>query len=284
MILYIFTTHKDLSLPLLLSGAKDVEVETKVIYFSHLHLEDNQIFVNHQLLKVGLKDKILIRWPWDAVNLMDFNYWVKILFIRFAKNIVLDKNVLSTLSPFYEDKLFQSQIFDVLKIPTPLTYFFQNKHHFQENKVSYPLVVKKRISSRSKGNFLVGYSDDVFTKTKNRINKFIFQKKIDFETDIRINILNQKIIGAVTRKPSIRGNNRLSVKVDKLFRIENPQIIKDCLKLSEYLGADFLGVDVILTQSGKYYFLEANLSPQFNRFKEISGIDLGRLVIEAAIK
>lgn len=223
MSLIIFTTKQDLAL----RNTK----QAKIYFYENLKKFN---------FKINKQDKIILRDPYNAG--VDYSSSFRKILNKYYSQILLDRECYKNF-PNYEDKLFQAKFFQKHKIPAPK--FFTNA------------IIKKRISSRNKGNFIIN-------------SKYFVQEYIDFKQDIRILILKNKILGIVQKK-----NN-------KIFKIANlPSKIKNqALKLVRLFKADFAGIDVIKSKNNKYYFLEINLSPQFKAFEKITKIDVVQEIIK----
>lgn len=287
MKVWIFTTKKDLSLSRLREESERLKNETVVMYFESLIFKDNHVFYKSEKLTklVQKKDKVLIRWPFDADDTdIEYNVFVHYLLMYFQKQILLDKKCLERFSPFYEDKFFQSVVFSKLKVPTPKTYYFSSLESFLSSDVGLPLVLKKRVSSRSKNNFLIHTKREVKEKLKNKhIKDYIFQDVIEIEKDMRVLFLKDALLGIVRRFTHVREGNRLAVRGREVVRKIPKEIEMYAQKIQKYLGADYVGFDVLLDKDGNYFFIEANLSPQFDKFEDATGVNAAKKVIQTLL-
>lgn len=253
-------------------------LETKIIFYEEAGLEKEKLTDGGKKINIGPEHKIIIRWPWDADN-TDIYYGeiVKYLCEKFASNIALDGKCLSRFSPDYEDKYFQAKMFRLLGVSTPMTVLAENG----TIKLNLPIVFKKRISSRSKGNFLLEGINDLNNKLRGlEKEKYIIQEKVDAVLDLRILILGGELIGAVSRFMHVREQNRLSVKGMEVYENISDELASDCKKIINYLGADLVGFDVLVDKRGDYFFIEANLSPQFNSFSTATNVNVAKKIVE----
>ena len=149
---------------------------------------------------------------------------------------------------------------------------------------SFPLVMKKRISSRGKGTYRILSVSD-FRKRVRQVNikDVIFQEHIPFQHDLRLLFYKGELLGIIERNPHVRANNRLAVKGGKVFHLTRKKVVADCLSYVSYIGADFVGFDVLLGEDKRYYIIEANLSPQYNKFEEITGTEVSEQIIKDLI-
>ena len=280
--LYIFATEKDLSVQSIAQEADKQGFRSQVKYYEDLKISKGELKENESVITLQDSDRVLIRWPWDASNTeVEYNDIVRYLCERYPKKIVLDFKCLKNFTPQYEDKYFQYQLFKRCVVSTPDVYLIKEQNK-AENTFGYPMVIKKRISSRSKSNYLIENKQQLeIFKTKINPDEYLLQAKIRAVKDLRVLMLKGQLIGVVSRLMHVRGENRLSVKGMELVNNVDNNIIRDANKLATALGGDLIGLDVLVEESGKYYFIEANLSPQFVTFMQVTGINVSSKIIEA---
>lgn len=269
MSLIIFTTTKDFSVKLISEEATKQSKDCFVYYYPDITCNKNKIYNKNEPILISKKDNIILRDPFQGGK---YNRIMSRILIKFYPYILLDKKCFKKY-PRYEDKLFQARFFQRNKITIPETYSI--------SKVSsFPIVIKKKISSRGKGNFLLKSHDELEKFLKQRNHKdYILQDYKKAEGDYRILILKNKILGIVSRRVKLKKDNSLKVKVKKSYNKLPKSVTNTALKIARQLGADLVGVDVILSQ-GKYFFLEANIAPQFKGFTRISGINVAKKIID----
>lgn len=272
MRLYIFTTSKDFSAELVREEAIKQSVDCFIYFYADLSFKKNVLFSkDKKIILIEKKDKIILRDPYQKGN---FSLLLRKFLKKFKENVLLDKKCLIAY-PSYEDKLFQAKFFKKDGVCFPKTCYGK-----QISKISnFPVVVKKRISSRGKGIFLLMEDKDLdsFLELSNPKN-YIAQDYMKAERDYRIVILKGKVLGIVSREVKFKKDKSIKVKVQKGLNKLPGQVTKDALNISKSLGADFVGVDVILAR-GKYYFLEANLSPQFKGFSRATGVNVAKKIL-----
>jgi len=283
MKLYIFATHKDLSAPIIVGEAKKLGCDSTIIFYEDLKLTNNRLINVDNEVRFLAEDKIIIRWPWDADDTsIEYNWVVKYLCERFESNICLDFDCLNQFSPDYEDKYFQNQVFEKIDVSTPKTII--ENVDLAKKEIGFPMVIKKRLSSRSKGNFLIENESQLVRRLDGLdLSQYIFQEYTKAEQDLRVLFLGNEILGCVSRHMHIREENRLAVKgMDKVEGVDE-RIVKDAQKIRTYLGADLVGFDVLIDENNNYFFIEANLSPQFGSFIQTTGINVAKKIVEAII-
>jgi len=258
MKLIMLTTAKDFSAKLIAEEAKKISLDYCIIFYKNIKKK----------IHIKKESKIILRDPYQGG---DYSRKMKQILSKYYSQVILDKKCFRKFSQ-YEDKLFQVKFFQKNKVSVPPI--------FSAKKIyACPIVIKKRISSRGKGNWLIESQEeqDSFFK-KNQLKDYIIQKFEKPEKDFRILILNNKILGIVSRRIKYKRDKTIKVKVLK-GKARLPQKIKtESLRLAQKLGADFVGIDVIYSKK-KYYFIEANLAPQFKGFARATGINVAKKII-----
>ncbi len=69
--------------------------------------------------------------------------------------------------------------------------------------------------------------------------------------------------------------------INKVSLPENIQ--KDCLKILKLLGLKYSGIDIRLSNSGEYVFIEANPAPMFIHFENVTGYEITNTLIKNLI-
>lgn len=64
-------------------------------------------------------------------------------------------------------------------------------------------------------------------------------------------------------------------------KVELPQKVQqDCLKILKLLGLKYSGIDVRLSKTGEYVFIEANPAPMFSHFENMTGYEITNTLIK----
>lgn len=110
---------------------------------------------------------------------------------------------------------------------------------------------------------------------------YIAQQYIHVQKDFRVLCLKGKICGVAQRTLRITDQTQLKVKYasQSLTTSVPSEILDDCLLLSNHLGLDLAGIDIVLDAKGNYWFIEYNPSPQFKRFAEVTGINVNEEIL-----
>lgn len=278
MKLVLFTTKIDKGAQAIEEEAKRMSLPCQIYFCEELVYKNGEIFNSSlNLLSINRDDKIILRDPYNTKS--DYSFFTKKILEKYYKNISLDKERYSKFS-FYKDKLFQVDLFIKLGITTPETFFGRNINRF----LKFPVIVKPRIGSRGRGIRIFNEFKEMesFFAEKDLLD-YIIQKYHKAKKEYRILLLRHKIIGVVDKYIRLKDEGKVGVKINKVVNDLSAKIKQDAIRITEELKADFVGVDVIHAGDGEDYFLEANLSPQFNAFARATGINVARKVISSAL-
>jgi len=175
----------------------------------------------------------------------------------------------------YEDKLYQSYVLQKLELP-----FAQLWNTTKPKAIVFPIIAKKRISSRHNANYVLHDRSELQTFMKDfDTAQYIFQTYFPLKADYRILICKGKLLGTVARDAWLEEGNKTIVKVAGATEVPS-KIAQQAIKLSDYIGCDLCGIDVGETETGDFFFIEYNPSPQFLGFER----ETGRNIAEAVIK
>lgn len=164
-----------------------------------------------------------------------------------------------------------------------LTYQFLKENSFPcldtflniDEVGSFPLVMKSRSGHGGNEVFLINNKEEA----NNTEDKYIYQRYIPNNGDIRLYVLNQQVIASIKRKSEIdfRNNYSLGGKVELFDASEEMKAI--AIKISKLLNADYIGVDFLLTKDG--YFVNEIEDPVGARMLyQVTDIDIIKLFIE----
>lgn len=226
---------------------------------SHYYYYESLLFSQEKIKNLPITDETVVfcALPFTANNLtQSFQPIVRMIQdqfpnARFFNRVILKKNFLE-----FEDKLFQSYFFEKHGFPTTPLIDPSEEH------VDFPLIARKRISSRSKNNFILENREvnDIFLSEHN-VTEYVFQKFTPLQADFRVYVLGKEIIGVVKREVQIVHNNKVSVKVAEEGNISE-EIAEECIRLNQVLGTDFLGVDIGVREDGSFFVIEYNTRAQ----------------------
>lgn len=148
-------------------------------------------------------------------------------------------------------------------------------------------ILKESIGSFGMQVYKVDSFDTFLSITKSISNRtFIMQQNIVESTgrDIRVSIVNDKVIGAMYRENEndFRANITLGGKATFIEADKN--VLDVALKAHKALSLNFSGVDILLTKDGTPILCEVNSNPNFLSFENASNINYARKIVEFIIE
>ena len=175
------------------------------------------------------------------------------------------------------DKAYQSMCLVKHGLPHPKT-FYKIPSKLVNKEVKTEIVTKPVLGSKgrdiSKRQHLESELGDDYLAQE-------FRGRLG--EDIRVLVVNGKIIGAMKRKSQEdewRSNVALGGKGEIFEITENLE--KVASEAQKSLGMFFSGID-LLEENGDYIVLEVNRAPQFREFQKITNIDVAQKVVEELI-
>lgn len=270
MNLLIATTKKDFSFNRLEEEAIRENFSVNKIFYEDMeNLTDPNFFKK--------MDFCILRDPYNTgIDFSKHFFYIKNFF---NENSLLDFNTLNKF-PQYEDKLFQNEFFS--KHGIKMARFNHISDLKKIDEISFPCIIKKRISSRGKEVFLTKSKSSAkeFFKNKN-IQDYLFEEYIPLEKDYRIMIIQDKIIDCVSRNINIHSGElkRIGVRVNSKSDIPE-EIKKIALQIVKILDCDFAGIDIFVGKNKEIYFGECNLSPQFSSFEKATNTNIARTIMD----
>lgn len=147
------------------------------------------------------------------------------------------------------------------------------------------VIIKESMGSFGMQVYLINNREEFIYKV-NELNKnnidFIIQENIksSFGRDIRVNIIGNKVIGAMLResKTDFRANITQGGK-GRLIELTKEQK-EIALRAHKALGLDFSGVDLLFGENNKPLLCEVNSNLNFLSFEELWGKSFGKKILE----
>lgn len=276
----------------IISTAKKLGHSCNAIYVNDVVLdlgnnnpdEDGAFLLNENIIDYDL---IIVRFVFGYVK----RIVAIIKFLRSKGVRVMDNNLEST--GYYIDKIKDSVIFYNNNLPIPRTISTVGEQDFVNNctRLGFPIIIKHLGSGKGNGVFKINNIGELMSLTNiirdrdNSFKNYLIQQFIPYVQDIRILVINSKVIGAIQRIPK-KGDFKAnfsqggSVKSIELDRETSDLAIKAAIA-TQALDA---GVDVLVSTNGKKFILEVNRTPGFKGFEEATGMDVATLIIKESIK
>jgi len=190
-------------------------------------------------------------------------------------------------------KILQHSVFAKNDIPMVPTRIFYTQEQAEKEKMGeefgWPIVAKhekgfqgksvRLVKNEKKLKRLLERMDD-----KN-IGMFLWQKYLPTRWDIRVIVLEGKVLGAMRRSATgkeFRSNYSLGGRVEKWELSETDRDLAE--KVARVCGLDYCGVDIMKDEMGNSYVLEVNRQCQFKGFEESTGINVAREVVKMISK
>jgi ribosomal protein S6--L-glutamate ligase len=188
-------------------------------------------------------------------------------------------------------KIAQHGVFienDIPIVPTKIIYTRSQISDLRsqiERDWGYPVIAKheKGYQGKSVKKFESAKQIEKFVNKINEKNvgMFLWQKYLPTRWDLRVIVLDGKVIGAMKRSAvgeEFRSNYSLGGEVEVWNLSDEDKKLAE--KVAKVCGLDYCGVDLMKDTEGKTYVLEVNRQCQFKGFEQSTGINVAKLVVE----
>ena len=116
---------------------------------------------------------------------------------------------------------------------------------------TFPCIMKSVSGHGGQEVFLVNDADKANKiKEEHPALKFIYQEFLENNGDVRIYVLNQKVVVSIKRKSQVDYRNNYSLGGEVELFEPSQEMVKSAIKVATLLKADFIGVDFLLTKDG----------------------------------
>lgn len=178
-----------------------------------------------------------------------------------------------------QDKIKQTALFDLLKIPHPRTRVFYRRRRIPNilEQFSFPFIAKvPRGSALGRGVFLIRDMADLTEYSENTSVAYI-QEYLPIDRDIRVVVIGSRAVHAYWRiAPAGEFRSNISAGgTVSLDPVPDGAVALAC-RTARACGWNDVGID-ICCHDGKYYVLEANMKYGREGFRS-AGIDYIRLM------
>lgn len=147
------------------------------------------------------------------------------------------------------------------------------------------VIIKESMGSFGMQVYLINNREEFINKVK-ELNKnkidFIIQENIksSFGRDIRVNIIGNKVVGAMLRESETDFRANISQGGKGTLVELNKEQEEIALKAHKALGLDFSGVDLLFGENDKPLLCEVNSNLNFLSFEKIWGKGFGKKILE----
>ena len=179
------------------------------------------------------------------------------------------------------DKFYTTALLGLSGIPVPATFVAERYDQAMEAfREMGRAVVKPLFGSRGRGSMLIEDVDlahRVFRALETGHYVYYIQEYLPHGSeDYRLFTVGDTIAGAMRRRSSLWKANIACGATAEAFT-PGPQLVELALRTAKILGADYLGIDVVLSD-GKPYVIEANGIPGWAGLQSVCGTDIARCV------
>lgn len=238
------------------------------------------------------------------------------LLARYADVVVLDKNPIKTISALYDTVYIRSHFSQQATLPqnfrseienlakqarglNPVVRFIDGMDNvdaivaFEDKWLQYKTfadfmprtelcdenldisdfvrpIYKNRLSSRGSG---VTWDRETTLRTR---ADWIIQESLDIKEELRVYIIRGEVCPVGTVKQSMTEGNKAEGVGFRELTQDEINFSKDLIEQASNL--DLVGADIARSTNGELRLLEANRSPGFARFYELTGINIANLL------
>ncbi|MBW6441146.1 RimK family alpha-L-glutamate ligase [Patescibacteria group bacterium] len=194
------------------------------------------------------------------------------------KKVVIDEALAKELIP---SKIYELSQFIRYGISHPKTFqaLDLSSYKYIFDKINFPVIIKPLYGQKGQGIVKMDTKRQVYNFLKNNYKGYLIQEYLEIDSDIRIFIVNNKVIGAIRRfiiPGDFRSNVSLGAKVEQVH--PNREMTDLAIRAVKAMKYEVAGVDII-THKGKLYVLEVNSTPQWQKFKKVTGINPAKYII-----
>lgn len=188
---------------------------------------------------------------------------------------------------FIPSKFHEAVVYKNSGIPHMRTYQAGHVDAWQGMgiELEFPVVIKDIDSQRGKGVRLCHDEDQLLVEIKQGGFRVIIQEFVAMAFDIRVICVGDKVVGAIKREASgsdFRTNISLGGQAESYsLNKEESQL---ALKAHQSIGNEISGVDITYDENGKLYVIETNITPEWQGFKQATGLDVADIIIQYSME
>ena len=249
---------------------------------------DFSFFVNDGDFLVSAEGKDLL--DYDIFLLRGYNRTLTEtrIFAEFLLNsgkVVVDETVAYNYIP---SKLYEASKVLRAGLNYPKTFLIVDNKKIGDSlgRLEFPVVVKPVYGQ--KGQDINKFEKKAelikFLSQRDSEEKFLIQEFLELDGDIRVFVVGDKVLGAIKRfviPGDFRSNASLGSRVD-VFLVDR-EVNDIALKSCQAMNYEVAGVD-LARANGKWYVIEVNSTPQWQKFKEATGINPAKEIINHALR
>lgn len=151
-------------------------------------------------------------------------------------------------------------------------------------KMKFPLIVKPIDGQKGQGIQKFTTKKDALVFFKDNFTGYLLQEFIPLDGDIRIFVVGNSALGAMKRfviKGDFRSNASLGARATSIPLTKKLKAL--AISAAQSVDCEIAGVD-IFEHKKRLYLFEVNFAPQWEKFKEVTGINPAKYIIDYATK
>jgi RimK family alpha-L-glutamate ligase len=216
-------------------------------------------------------------------------YWEEISLIldQLDKDKIVIDPVVRRARPSDVCKAYQMLVLSQAGLPVPRSVYGSLNYLVNKEKdnFEFPMIIKGSRGDRRRQVFKLFKDKDFKERVKELKetekrgeNKYMLQEYIENNEDYRVMVVGKKALGVMKR--AVGDNPSLK---NQFSKVELPDEIKKlAVKVAEVCGLAIAGVDIVFKEGDfdKPLFYEANKTPNYDRFVEVTGINVAGEIVK----
>lgn len=190
------------------------------------------------------------------------------------------------------DKVADLLKFGYAKIPVPRTFYSRNFDDYLKaaQEIGYPVVVKSARMGKGSCVFKLEGEEKLrslissLLKESKEAKNYLMQEFIDYKYDLRCLIIGNNIftMRRIPKEGEFRANFSLGGSVEIFdLDLEGRELAKKALGC---IDMSVGGVDILVTEDNRRFILEVNHTPGFVGMEKASGVNIGKIYVEHALR
>lgn len=241
--------------------------------------------IGSQGMSVHAKGKDLFEY--DVFILRGYNITLTETRIFVEALLYLGKTVIDETvgSDFIPSKLYEASKLSRVGLEYPKSFLLTKNKKVDQviDKLNFPVIVKPIYGQKGQGVQKIGSKKDLEDLMRESDEKFLIQEFLEIDGDVRVFVVNGEVLGAMKRfvlEGDFRSNTSLGARTEE-FPLGS-EVKKVALKAVKAMNYEIAGVDLAWTNN-KWYVIEVNSTPQWQEFKETTGINPAEKIVEYAM-
>ncbi|KKP94710.1 MAG: Ribosomal protein S6 modification protein (RimK) [Candidatus Moranbacteria bacterium GW2011_GWE1_36_7] len=198
-----------------------------------------------------------------------------------------DKTVIeqSLSGGYVRGKMHQAKRLLECGIDHPATFQANNFEGWKRlaQDVEFPIIAKPIFGRKGRGIQKLNTKEEALEFFQSNYKDYLAQQYFPIVSDFRIFVVGGEVVGGFQRfinegqyKSNIHGTRAEKIVVSE-------EMEKVALESTDAMGYEIAGVD-LFEHEGKIYVIEVNVSPQWEKFKLITGINPAEHIVKYAIE